>query len=75
MIILNVLDEICEMSHFFFNELWNEITVHRARGLEVMSRVTESGAVSPAQCTGTTSYNPFHMPTDCCGFLEFFCKV
>lgn len=78
MIILNVLDEICEMLHFFFSDLWNEITVHRARGLEVTSGVTEAGAVSSAQCAGTTSYNPFHMPTDCWVFLfwggGFFAK-
>jgi len=29
MIILNVLDEICEMLHFFSSDLWNEITVHK----------------------------------------------
>lgn len=68
MVILNVLDEICEMLHFFFSDLRNEITVHRARGLEVTFRVTEASAVSSAQCAGTTSYNPFHMPTDCWGF-------
>lgn len=60
MIILNVLDEICEMLHFFFNDLWNEVTVHWARGLEVTSGVTKSSAVSSAKCTGTTSLSHAH---------------
>lgn len=54
MIILHVLDKICEMLHFFSSDLWNEITVCRARGLEVTSRVTEPRAESSVQHTGIT---------------------
>lgn len=51
-IILHVLVKISEMLHFFSSDLWNEITVRRARGLEVTSRVTKPSAESSVQHTG-----------------------
>lgn len=53
-IILHVLDKICEMLHFFCSDLWNEITVCRAEGLEVTSRVTKPSAESSVEHTGIT---------------------
>lgn len=54
MIVLHVLDKICEMLHFFSSDLWNEITVCRARGLEVTSKVTKLSGESSVQHTGIT---------------------
>lgn len=71
-IILHVQDKICEMLHFFSSDLWNEIPVCRARGLEVTSRVTKPSAESSVQHTGITFIiSPTH-PQTAEGLLDWF---